>query len=348
MKNCVLLVGNFLSEKQGSRGVCEDLAIKLTDDGWNVITTSDKKSRMFRLLDMLQTTWSHRHQYNIALVDVYSGAAFTWADLVCRVLRYLHKPYMLTLHGGNLPTFAIDHSYRVKKLLESASVVTTPSNYLLEHMRSYRNDIQLVPNPLDLDKYKFKNIQSNIQPKLIWLRAFHDVYNPDLAIKVIAELSSSVPDVELIMVGPDKGDGSLQRCQQLANKLSVQKHIQFIGGVPKTAVPHWLAKGDIFINTTNIDNTPVSVIEAMACGLCVVSTNVGGIPYLLNHEQDSLLVSPTEPEAMANAIRRILTEPALVDRLSRNAHAKAKQFDWTVILPQWESLLTKVIRESEL
>lgn len=343
MKSSVLLIGNFLSEKQGSRGVCEDLAIKLADDGWNVITTSEKKSRVFRLLDMLQTTWRHRHQYNVALVDVYSGAAFTWADLVCRVLRHLHKPYILTLHGGNLPTFAVDHSYRVKKLLESASVVTTPSNYLLEHMHPYCSNIQLVPNPLGLDKYKFKDIKSNLQPKLIWLRAFHDVYNPDLAIKVIAELSSSFPDVELIMVGPDKGDGSLQRCQQLAVELGVQKHIQFIKGVPKTEVPHWLAKGDIFINTTNIDNTPVSVIEAMACGLCVVSTNVGGIPYLLQHEYDALLVPANDYRTMSDALCRILSDPELSRYLANNARAKTEQFDWSVVLPQWETLIKSIL-----
>lgn len=87
-------------------------------------------------------------------------------------------------------------------------------------------------------------------------------------------------------------------------------------------------------------------MEAMACGLCVVSTNVGGIPYLLEHETDALLVPPNDPEAMAAAVRRILTEPGLAKRLSRNARAKAKQFDWDAILPQWEELLMTVARSS--
>jgi glycosyltransferase involved in cell wall biosynthesis len=97
---------------------------------------------------------------------------------------------------------------------------------------------------------------------------------------------------------------------------------------------------DIFLNTTNVDNTPVSIMEAMASGLCIVSTNVGGISYLLEHERDALLVPPDDPEAMAGAVRRLLTEPELAARLSNNARRKAEEFDWATVLPKWKELLT--------
>jgi len=103
-----------------------------------------------------------------------------------------------------------------------------------------------------------------------------------------------------------------------------------------------MAKGDIFLNTTNVDNAPVTVLEAMASGLCVVSTNVGGIPYMLEDEQDALLVPPDDAEAMAAAVRRVLTEPRLAESLSRNARHKAERSDWAVVLPQWETLLAAV------
>ncbi|MBA3257451.1 MAG: glycosyltransferase family 4 protein, partial [Pyrinomonadaceae bacterium] len=93
---------------------------------------------------------------------------------------------------------------------------------------------------------------------------------------------------------------------------------------------------------TNVDNAPVSVLESMACGLCVVSTNVGGIPYLLKHEEDALLVPPDDAQAMAAAVRRIYSEPGLAERLSRKGRAKVEQFDWSAILPQWEALLSAV------
>jgi glycosyltransferase involved in cell wall biosynthesis len=76
--------------------------------------------------------------------------------------------------------------------------------------------------------------------------------------------------------------------------------------------------------------------------LCVVSTNVGGIPYLLADGDDALLVPPDDPEAMAGAVERILTEPGLAARLSQDGRRKVEQFDWDIILRQWEELLTAV------
>jgi glycosyltransferase involved in cell wall biosynthesis len=179
------------------------------------------------------------------------------------------------------------------------------------------------------------------QPNLIWLRAFHELYNPSLAPRVLAALAPEFPEIRLTMIGPDKGDGSLPRTEEVARELAVNERVAFTGAIPKLAVPAQLNQGDIFLNTTSVDNVPVSVLEAMASGLCVVSTNAGGIPYLLEHEQDALLVSPNNADEMAAAVRRILNDPQLAARLSAGARKKAEQHDWSNILPGWESLLAK-------
>jgi glycosyltransferase involved in cell wall biosynthesis len=132
--------------------------------------------------------------------------------------------------------------------------------------------------------------------------------------------------------------------KRIATQLHVEERIELPGKVTKAEVPDWMNRADIFLNTTNIDNTPVSVLEAMACGLCVISTNVGGIPYLLEHEHDALLVPPDDPVAMATAVRRLLTEPGLAERLSRNARQTVEEFDWSILLPRWEALLTFAMR----
>src|SRR3954471_19625153 len=103
MKQSILIIGNFLSETLGTRGVCEDLAVKLEHSGWTVISASRRLGRVQRLLDMVDTAWSRRRSYGVAQVDVYSGLAFLWAETVCWTLRRAGKPYVLTLHGGNLP-----------------------------------------------------------------------------------------------------------------------------------------------------------------------------------------------------------------------------------------------------
>jgi glycosyltransferase involved in cell wall biosynthesis len=293
-------------------------------------------------MDMLGTAWHRRREYEVVQVDVYSGPAFFWAEAACWVLRRAGKPYILTLHGGKLPAFARRRPGRVRRLLASAAVVTAPSRFLVEQMRDYRGDLRLLPNPLQVTAYPFQ-VRRQPRPQLVWLRAFHRIYNPSLAPQVVSLLAAEFPEVRLTMVGPDK-DGSLQQCRELSQSLGVTERIRWVNAVPKADVPEWISQGDIFLNTTNFDNTPVSVLEAMACGLCVVSTNVGGLPYLLDDGQDSLLVPPDDPRAMANAVRRTLTEPGLAERLSRGARMKVEQFDWTVILPQWEELLRTVAR----
>ena len=282
-KNKLLLVGNHFSDNEHNQNAWQDLAYHLREAGYSVITASNKKSKVLRLWDMLWTILHRRNDYDLVQVDVFSGPAFTWAFLSAWLAKRLHKPVILTLHGGNLPEYAKRHPGRVKWLLEKADTVTAPSGYLQEAMQPYRQDIQLIPNALDISRYPFIE-RKKARPILIWLRAFHRIYNPELAIRVVHALQLEFPGVHLIMVGPDKGDGSLQKCKALAGELGVADRIEFIGKVPKPDVPIWLNKADIFINTTNYDNTPISVMEAMACGLCVVSTNVGGVPYLLESE----------------------------------------------------------------
>jgi glycosyltransferase involved in cell wall biosynthesis len=341
----VLLIGNFLVGGSGTRGVGQDLAVALKTAGWSVITSSSCRGRVTRLLDFLLAVWLHRNRYHVAHVDVYSGLAFVWAEIVCWALRMARKPYVLTLRGGNLPVFARNTGRRVPRLLQSSPVVTTPSAYLFEQMRPYRKELVLLPNPLDLSKYSFQH-RKHPNPKLIWLRAFHEIYNPSLAVRVIANLVRDFPDVRLMMIGPDKGDGSFQATKKAAAKLGVLERLTWTGPVTKKEIPHLLHEGDILLNTPRVDNTPVSVLEAMASGLCIVSTNVGGIPYLLEHESNALLVPEDDDVAMTKAVQRFLTENGLAERLSRNARRKVEPCDWSIVLPQWEQLFTEVAERS--
>lgn len=338
----VLIIGNFLSASVGIEGVCEHLAVRLQDSGCAVFTASSHRKRITRLFDMLQVCWNERNNFDVAQVDVYSGWSFVWAEAVCSVLRLLKKPCVLTLHGGNLPLFAKRYPRRVIRLLETADAVTTPSSYLQTQMQAYCGCLQLLPNAIDVGAYRFR-MRRPARPCLVWLRAFHKIYNPSLAVRSFALLSKEVPNASLTMVGPDKCDGTFKAVSDLLACLGIEDRVVIRAGVPKCEVPQLLNEGDIFINTSRVDNTPVTVLEAMACGMCVVSTAVGGIPYLIRHGTDGLLIPSDDPKALASAVMEILNNPALAEKLSRNARGKVEQFDWSGVLPQWHSLLTSVL-----
>jgi glycosyltransferase involved in cell wall biosynthesis len=337
-KPSLFLAANFLSQAGGQRAVMEDLAERLAAAGYPLFRASPFRSGLTRGAHMAAAALFKLRDYDVSVVDLYSGRAFLWGETVCRISKLLGKATLLILRGGGLPELARRDPERVRKVLASASVCAVPSRFLLEEMGRYREDLLLIPNPIDLAAYAFRP-RDRPGPRLIWMRAFHEIYNPTLAPRVLALLSKQFPEATLAMIGPDKGDGSLESVRRTAADLRVQDRLSLPGGITKSAVPEWLDKGDIFLNTTNVDNTPVSILEAMASGLCVISTRVGGIPYLLGDGREALLVPPEDADAMANAARRVMVETNLAGRLSRGGRALAERFDWPAILPLWESAL---------
>jgi len=338
-----LFVGNFLSAGGSHRSVIEDLAEKLSPFISSMHCVSPHRRGFIRGVHMCLTAVLRGHEFDIAVVDVYSGRAFIWADVVSYLLRFWGCPFVLVLRGGMLPEFAHKHPRRVRECFLRASAVTVPSRYLRDQLQAYIPESILLPNPLNMSAYQY-TLRIKPRPRLIWVRSFHKIYNPALAPKVLSLLVQDFPDVHLTMIGGDKGDGSLIHVRHIAEQKGLVRRMHLPGGVSKTELPRWFNTGDIFLNTTDVDNTPVTVLEAMACGLCVVSTNVGGLSYILEHEKDALLVSPNDPEEMSSAVRRILTEPGLAARLSNNARRKVTAFDWEMILPQWHELLGRLRR----
>jgi glycosyltransferase involved in cell wall biosynthesis len=341
-RNRLLMIGNYLPAGKWNKNIWHYLAEWLAQRGWQVRTTSSLENKVLRLVDMLRTVWKERRAYDLAQIDVFSGQAFIYAEACIWLLTRLKKPVVLTLHGGMLPDFYQRRSGRVQFVLKRAAAVVTPSPYIQSALKGICPDMRLIPNPIELSSAIFR-LRDKVEPKLIWVRAFHRVYNPSLVPEVIELLDAVYPEISIMMLGPDKHDGSLGAMKARARELSVERKIKVIGSVPHTDIPAWLDKADIFINTTNYDNAPRSVIEAMANGMCVVSTNVGGIPFIIDDGESGLLVPPSDALAMADAIQRILSDPLLAKKLSRHAFEKAQNNDWSTILPMWEELFYEVI-----
>ncbi len=300
--------------------------------------------RLLRLMDMIWTVLTKSKRYDLAQVDVFSGKAFIFAEVTVWLLRLLKKPVVLVLHGGGLPDFAKRYPHRMKHLLTSADRVVTPSPFLQKALGEFNDSIGLIPNPIDLSVSIFR-LRDNVKPHLIWVRAFHQTYNPTMAIEIVRDLLAEYPEIHLAMVGPDKEDGSFERTATKLLEFDLEDNIEVIPGVEHTQIPMLLDQADIFINTSNFDTAPRSLIEAMANGLCIVSTDVGGIPYLVTDQKEALLVPPNQKALMANAVRQLLKDDDLAARLSLNARLRAEEHDWLAILPQWENLFLTLAGE---
>lgn len=274
------------------------------------------------------------------LIDTFSTSNFYYALITSQLARLLALKYIPILHGGNLP-HRLKHSEHLSTLIFKYAVHNvSPSLYLAHEFKKYNFDTLYIPNTIPIAEIPFK-MRTNLEPKLLWVRAFDKIYNPALAIKVMALLKKDYENASLCMVGPDK-DGSLNQTKELAIQLGVAESVTFTGVLPKEQWHQLSQNYDIFINTTNIDNMPVSIVEAMALGLPVVSTNAGGLPYLIENGVDGLLTPVKDEKKMAKAIEMLLNNAEKAGEMSKNAREKAEQFDENTVKMQWHKLLENV------
>ncbi|MFG6687648.1 glycosyltransferase family 4 protein [Mariniflexile sp. HNIBRBA6329] len=335
MKN-LLYIGNHLSDSGKTETTIETLSRSLRQEGYTVYTVSNKKSKVWRLLDMLFSILKYAKKVDGVLIDTYSTSNFHYAYLCSQLCRVLNLKYIPILHGGNLPHRLKTHPQLCKAIFNNAYKNVAPSTYIkaeFEH-KGYSN-VVYIPNSILLKNYPFKD-RNYETIKLLWVRSFSEIYNPLLAIRILKALLNEGIQASLCMVGPDN-DGSLLKAKQYASALQVEVH--FTGKLPKE---DWILLSkthNIFINTTNFDNMPVSVIEAMALGLPVISTSVGGMPFLIENEQNGLLVAPHNENEFVDAIKKIQQNPEGTQQMTLNARKKVEGFDWEAVKSLWISEL---------
>ena len=336
MKPKLLYIGNKLSKYGFNATTIETLGMSLEDEGYALVYSSNKKNQFIRLISMVLSTFFNAKNVDFVIIDTYSTSSFWYAFFCSQIARGFKIKYIPILHGGNLPNRLKNNPVLSKMIFANAYSNVAPSKYLQSaFFKCGFDDTIYIPNVLEIEKYKFKE-RNSFQPKILWVRAFAAIYNPKMAIDVFNLIKSNYPNASLCMVGPDK-DGSLEITKEHAKNLGLE--VIFTGGLAKEK---WLELSngyDIFINTTHIDNTPVSVMEAMAMGLPIVSTNVGGIPFLLENEKDSLLVNDNDVQAMTNSIVRTIENQSETFIRVQNARKKIESFDWNSVKKLWNNLL---------
>lgn len=301
---------------------------------------SDKKNPWIRAFDIIFELVRNASRIRFVLLDMYSTSGFYYSLMVAFLCKIFFIPYIPILHGGNLPQRYYASKTLVSFILRSAKVVVAPSEYLYRFFsEQHFKRLLLIPNSLDTSLYIFKP-RLLIKPKFLWVRSFHSIYNPQLAVRVFAQVKEKFPAASMAMVGAEQ-DGSLAECKLLALEKNVADSITFTGRLPKMEWIKLSVDYDIFLNTTNFDNMPVSVLEGMALGLPIVSTNVGGLPYLLKDDEDALLVEANDEQRMVEKIETLLLQEGLGLRLSRAARSKVEGFDWKIIKHQWHSILSQ-------
>ncbi len=334
-KISILYIGNNLTKKTKYNSTLTILSNLLSKEGYNITISSDKQNKLLRLISMCLSVIKLRNKVSYILIDTFSTSNFYYALLTSQIARFFKIKYIPILHGGNLPYRISKNPLLSKLIFKNSFKNIAPSFYLKNEFEKQGYKTQFIPNILEIEDYNFIE-RLNIQPKILWVRAFKEIYNPTLAIKVLNLLKIDFPEAKLCMVGPFV-DTSYTNTLELVKNLKLENSVEFTDVLLKEDWHKKSEEFDIFINTTNFDNTPVSVMEAMALGLPVVSTNVGGLPFLIDNKIDGLLVEKENEIVMTSAIKSILNNkfPDLVF----NARKKVEGFSWQNNRQKWLEIL---------
>ena len=254
-------------------------------------------------------------KYNI--FHIHGCSFFGFFPIVIGVIigRLLKKKIIITYHGGGLDEFINKYKTKVIYFLNKADIITVPSKYLQNILNNNSIKSKYLPNIIRDDNVYFKK-REKLKPILIVTRTLDEVYNIPLSIMAFKDLKKVVPDAKLKIVG----DGKLKNeILELVKKENIDD-IEFIGRVPNSKIGEILNTADIFINTSNKDNMPLSLFEALACGLPVISTNVGGIPDYFTDGINGFLIEPNNKEQLTNKILYVLNNQDEVQKIIDNGY----------------------------
>jgi len=334
----ILYIGNNLTQKSKYNSTLTTLSNLLIGEGFDVLISSDKKNKILRLLVMCFSVIKNRKNIDFLLIDTFSTTNFYYAYCTSQLARFFKIPYIPILHGGNLPSRLKNSPRLSKRIFKFSKVNVAPSNYLKTAFEKEGFDTILIPNTIEINQYQFKK-RKVFKPRLLWVRAFDKTYNPQMAVYVLHQLKQEFADAKLCMIGPAK-DETLASTKKLIKELKLENYVEITGVLPKEKWHQKSKEFDIFINTTNFDNTPVSLIEAMALGLPVITTNVGGISFLIDDGREGVLVDKNDDGAMVSAIKKYIHNLENTRLIAKNARKKAEKFDWKQVRTKWLEILS--------
>ena len=334
----ILFVGNMLTKYGLNPTFIEILAKELSND-FNIQFVSNKKNQLYRIYDMIFCLMKDLKNIKIVIIDTYSTKAYYYALLLGVLCILFKKRYILVLSGGNLG-FRLKSSILFPIILKKSFQNISPSKFLCNIFNDY--ETIYLPNFIDISKYPYKK-REEILPKLLWVRSLHSIYNPQMAVNVLEELLKTYPQSKLCFVGPSKDD-TLVRVKKMINEKKINDKVTIKGKMNKKDWIQLSENYDLFINTTNYDNHPITILEAMALGLPIVSTNVGGISYFLEHEKNAKLVKKNDVLGMVNSIISYMSNQSEALNISANARELVvSQYSKEVVLKSWYKIINEAI-----
>jgi glycosyltransferase involved in cell wall biosynthesis len=294
----------------------------------------------------------HAH-YNIPLPDLSAS----------RYAKKKHLPFIITYHadaqesGGNFirnTATAFYNKYILDKVLSNADIIiATSKSYIDEskYLGNYRDKVRVVPNGINLEDFEIglskEECRSELglpQDKKIILFFGNIVAykGPDVLLKAFEIVKNSYPEVVLLFAGR----GGMQReLEDLSREKGISDKVIFAGFIDEELKPLYYHCADIFClpSVTLAEAFGIVNLEAMACGLPVVSSKLGGIPDIVQNGRNGIVVEPGNIESLADALLTLLEDDELRKRMSSEGKNMSEDYDWNKIAEETEKIYDELL-----
>ena len=324
----VLLICNYKPGVGGISGQVELLQKHLREEGHTADIFTTKTSFLHRL--MLPLKLQHRaKQYDVLHIHCCSGWGFLPAVVGIATGRRLSKRTVTTYHGGGGEAFFDKHPKLVHHYLMHTDANIVLSGFLANIFDRHHLPYIIIPNIIELDDKHYR-LRETLRPNFICTRAHEELYNIPCILKAFQKTLTELPEAKLTLVG----DGSQHRALMEMAKAMGLTNVTFTGRVDNREIYHYLNQADIFLSSPKVDNMPVSVLEAMNAGLLVISSRVGGVPYMVKNGSNGLLFDSDDSTKLAELMLWTIKNQAIAKTIIQKAHQEVIKYRWESVKAQ--------------
>jgi len=286
---------------------------------------------VFRLLPYFFHLW--RAAGRADLFHVMANSGWSWhlfAAPAIWIAKIKKIPVVVNYRGGEAASFLTRALCWIAPSLARTDILIVPSGFLREVFGRFGFASTIVPNVINLSRFSPRQPSSDAPPgpHILVARNLEPIYDNTTALRAFHIVKNQFPNARLTIAGSGPERAALEEITRILN---IDDAVHFTGRVENEYMPALYRSADVMINPSLADNMPISVLEALASGVPIVSTNVGGVPFLVEDGCTALLIPPGDPQAMAQALIQVLTMPDLARRLSEAGLASVQQYTWQCV-----------------
>ena len=324
----VLLICNYKPGVGGISGQVEVLQRYLREEGHIAEIFSTKGSFSWRLGLFLRLRKAAK-EYNVLHIHCCSGWGFLPAVVGVTVGRQLGKRVVLTYHGGGGARFFAQHTRLVRHYLLRTDANIVLSGFLAKIFDKHDLPYTIIPNIIELDDSQYRE-RTELHPNYICIRAHEVLYNIPCILRAFKKVQAELPDAMLTLVGDGSQHGALIKT---AHDMGL-KDVTFTGRVDNSEIYTYLDKADVMLSAPKVDNMPVSILEGMNAGLLVISSSVGGVPYMIKNCDNGLLFDSDDSDKLAELMLWAIENQTFSKAMIQKAKNDVNHYRWGGIKEQ--------------